>query len=205
MTSPGDDWTRWAHAWQEQPAADIEWLERRVRRKRRRMQLMVMLECLVTCIVVVQVALLQARPDVPLRWKVWGVVALVLALSLEYVLLRVRRGTWRAARGGVAELLRLTAKRAHAGIRLAWVNIVGLVLLPVVSLPFALPYLAPARWRHDPALQHMLVLNAAVNGIVVLVFLVVYGLYIRRQRRLLRRIETLARELSDTEPDQDDA
>lgn len=199
-----DDWIRWAGDWQSQPAVDVEWLERRVSRKRRQMQLVVFAEIVITIFAIAQVTRLQLMPGVPLRWKVWGVFALLLAAAIAYASIRIRRGTWRAAGDAIPELLRLTAKRARAGIRLAWMNILGFLVLLAISLPFAAPYLAPSRWRHDPGLQYVLILNVAINGTIVVAFLVFYALYIRRQRNLLRRVEALSRDFLnvDAEPDQ---
>lgn len=205
MTSPNDDWLRWARDWQSQPAIDVKQLEHRVRCKRRQMQFMMGAEILITCIATAQVVLLQLRSDISLRWKIWSTVALLFILAMEYALIRFRRGTWRAASGTTVELLRLTAKRARAGIRLAWTNIVGFVVLLAISLPFAAPYLAPSRWRHDPALQHVLILNVSINGAVTIVFMVFYALYIRRQRNRLRKIHALMRDFTEVSPDQNHA
>jgi hypothetical protein len=110
---------------------------------------------------------------------------------------RVRRGTWRAAADGVPGLLRLTARRARAGIRLAWLNIAGIPVLLAFTLPVAAPWLAPSRWRRDPALEHLLGVQVGINGALILAALAFFALYIRRQRRRLRRVEALLREYDD--------
>jgi hypothetical protein len=195
--NPGDDWARWGDDWQRQPTVDVYRLRRRVRRKRRQMQMVLGFEWCAALFAIGQVLRLLLDPGIGLRWKIWAGLALLLVSASAYLSLRVRRGTWRAASDGMPELLRLTAKRAQAGIRLAWMNIAGFLVLLVLTLSLAAPWLAPSRWRHDPALEQMLLLQVVANGIVLVPLLVFFAFYIRRQRRRLRRIETMLQDYAE--------
>ena len=188
-----DDWTRWGSAWQRQPAVDGPRLQRRVRLKLWQMRAMVAWRWIGCLVAVALVARLQFMPGVPLRLKVWAVFILLLFLQLMYFRLRTYRGTWRSASDSVPGLLRLTAKRAKAGIRLAWVNIVGILVIAAVSLLVAVPWLMSSRWQHDPALRQSLI-PPIVFCCAYLAFNIVY---MRRQRRRLRDAEALLRGESD--------
>lgn len=191
------DWSRWQTEWQQQPAADIDKLLRRTRRKRFQMQAVVAFECLVGLFAVGQLIRLFLLPGITLRWKAWIVLAALLLAVVAYLEFRMRRGTWVAATENVADLLRLTARRARAGIRLAWLGITGMAVLVAITLPIAAPWLAPSRWQHDPALQRLLLLQIGANGVVILVMVVSVTCYIIYLRRRLRRIQVLLREYTE--------
>lgn len=195
--NPRDDWARWGDDWQRQPTVDADRLRRRVRRKRRQMQAVLGFEWCAALIATGQVLRLLLDPGIGLRWKIWAGLALLLVSASAYLSLRVRRGTWQATSDGMPELLRLTAKRAKAGILLAWLNIASFPALLAFTLPLAAPWLAPSRWRHDPALEQMLLLQVGINGIVLVPLLVFFAFYIRRQRRRLRRIEAMLRDYAE--------
>lgn len=190
---PHDDWTRWSDAWQRQPAVDVPRLQRRVRRKLWQMRAMVAWRWIGGLLAVALVTRLQLMPEVPLPLKVWAALMLLLFAALLYFRLRTYRGTWHPASDSVPDLLRLAAKRARAGIRLAWVNIVGILVIAAVSLVMAAPWLMPSRWQHDPALRQSLLPLIVFSG-AYLTFNVVY---MRRQRRRLRDAEALLRSESD--------
>ena len=190
---PDDDWSRWSEVWQRQPAVNVLRLRRRVRRKLWQMRAMVAWRWIGCLVAVALVAHLQLTPGVPLRLKVWAGLILLLFLPLLYFRLRAYRGTWRQASDSVSDLLRLTAKRARAGIRLAWVNIAGILVIAAVSLLVAAPWLMSSGWQHDPALRQWLIPPIVFCG-VYLVFNIVY---MRRQRSRLRGAEALLREESD--------
>lgn len=193
--NPDDDWIRWSEAWQHQPAVDVRRLQRRVRSKLWQMRAMVAWRCISALVAVALVARLQFMPEVPFPLKVGAVLILLLFATLLYFRLRAYRGTWRAASGSVPDLLRLMAKRATADIRLAWVNIVGILVIAAVSLLVAAPWLMSSRWQHDPALRHSLIPLIVFCG-AYLTFNVVY---MCRQRRRLRDAEALLGEESDGE------
>jgi hypothetical protein len=195
--NPADDWARWGDDWQHQPTVDVDRLRDRVRRKQRQMRAMLAFEACAALFATAQVLRLLLDPGLALRWKVWAGLALLLLSASAYLSVRVRRGTWRAAADGVPGLLRLTARRARAGIRLAWLNIAGIPVLLAFTLPVAAPWLAPSRWRRDPALEHLLGVQVGINGALILAALAFFALYIRRQRRRLRRVEALLREYDD--------
>lgn len=195
--NPQDDWGRWADDWQQQAAVDVDRLRRRVQRKRRQMRVMVGVEVAIALFAVGQIVRLLLMPGVTERWKVWAALAFLLVAGMTYLSLRARRGTWRAATEGVPDLLRMTAKRARAGIRLAWMNILSVPVLVAITLPIAAPWLAPSRWRHDPALQHLLLLQLGINGVLIGALVVFFAVYIRRQHRRLREVEALLREYAD--------
>ena len=192
-----DDWSRWGDDWQRQPAMDVDRLRRRVRRKRRQMRAVVGLEVASALFAVVQIVRLLLMSWVTERWKIWAGLVFLLLAGGVCLSLHARRGTWRAATESVPDLLRLTAERARAGIRLAWLNILSVPVLLAITLPIAAPWLAPSRWRHDPRLQHMLLLQLGINGTLVVALLVFFAGYLRRQRRRLREVEALLREEAD--------
>ncbi|MBD8872642.1 hypothetical protein [Rhodanobacter sp. DHB23] len=195
--NPSDDWVRWGDHWQRQPTVDADRLRRRVQRKRRQMQVVLGFECCAALFAIGQVLHLLLDPGLGLRWKVWAGLALLLVAASVYLSLRVRRGTWQATADGMPELLRLTAARARAGIRLAWLNIASIPLLIAFTLLVAAPWLVPSRWRHDPALEHLLLLQVEINGVVLVPLLVFFVVYIRRQRRRLRHVEALLRDYAE--------
>ena len=195
--NPQDDWSRWGDDWQRQPAVDVDRLRRRVRRKRRQMRAMVGIEAALALFAVGQVVRLLLMPWATGRWRIWAGLAFLLVAGMVWLSLRARRGTWRAATESVPDLLRLTAERARAGIRLAWLNIFSVPVLLAITLPIAAPWLAPSRWRHDPGLQHLLLLQLGINGALVVALLLFFAGYIRRQRRRLREVEALLREEAD--------
>lgn len=195
--NPQDDWGRWGDDWLQQPTVDVERLRRRVQRKRRQMRVMVGIEMALALFAVGQLVRLLLMPGVTERWKIWAGLAFLLMAATVYLALRARRGTWRSATEDIPGLLRLTAERARAGIRLAWMNILSVPVLLAISLPIAAPWLAPSRWRHDPVLQRVLLFQLVINGVVIGALLVFFVAYIRRQRRRLREVETMLREYAD--------
>lgn len=202
MNTSDKDWKLWEGDWQQQPTLDVERLRRRVQRKRLQMQFMVGFEFLAALFAVIQIIRVELMPEFSERWKIWAAVLFVFVIAITYLTFRARRGTWRALTGSTPDLLQLTAKRAQSAIRLAWVNIVSIFVVLAVSLPFAAPWLAPSRWRHDPALRHMLLLQVGINGPIIIGGLVFYAIYIRRQRRRLREAAELLKDYSDTGADQ---
>ncbi|WP_329741783.1 hypothetical protein [Dyella sp. A6] len=192
---PHDDWSRWGEDWQRQPPVDLGRLRARVRRKLWQMRMVIAFEWLVSLVAAGQLVRVLFMPAADARWKLWAVLVFVVLIApTPYLSLRVRRGTWRAPTGSVSDLLRLTARRARAGIRIAWINILSIPLLLAITLPIAAPWLAPSRWRHDPAFRHMLILNVGFCGTIFLVALVFFVFFLRRQRRRLRQVEALLRE-----------
>lgn len=186
-----DEWTQWRDSWQRQPVVDVHRLRRQVRHKRWRMFAMVAFEAVSSLFALVQTAWLMQHPLLGLRWKIFSVGAMVLILALWALSLGVRRGTWRASGDRVDDLLRLTAHRARAGIRLGWVGLYGLAVLLVFVIALAWPQLQPASWQHDVRLRFMLAVQIAFNGPVVLATVTFNLWYIRRQRRRLARITQL--------------
>jgi hypothetical protein len=179
-----DDWSRWGEDWQRQPPVDLNRLRARVRRK----------QWLTMLVAMGQSVYLLLMPGADTRWKLWGALMLAMLAPAPYLSLRVRRGTWRAPAESVSDLLQLTMRRARAGICLAWINILSVPLLLAITLPIAAPWLAPSRWRHDPALRHTLALIVGINGVVIGGLLVFFVIFLQRQRQRLRRIEALLRD-----------
>lgn len=194
---PQDDWSRWGDDWRQQPTVDVDRLRRRVHRKRRQMRVMVGIEMALALFAVTQVVRLLLTPGLAERWKIWAALAFLLVAVAVWLSLRTRRGTWRSATDSVPDLLRMTAKRARAGIRLAWLNILSVPVLLAITLPIAAPWLAPSRWRDDPVLQRVLLLQVGINGVVIIALLIFFADHIRRQRRRLREVEALLREYAD--------
>lgn len=193
----GQDWSRWGEDWQQQPVVDVENLRRAVRRKRWQMRFVVVAEVLLSLFACSQVLRLLLVPELGWRWKLWAGLALVMIAEMTWLSLRARRGTWRSASRGIPDLLRLTAKQARAGIRLAWLNAVGFAVLVIITLSIAAPWLAPSRWLHDPSLQRLLLLQIGINGAVAVALLGFLFLYLRRQKRRLRKIEAKLSEFDE--------
>lgn len=195
----GDDWSRWTHTWQQEPAVDVDRLRRQVRRKRLRMRAFMALRVVGAIFVIAQLARLQLVPGIPVPMRVWGGVMSPLFALIFYMRVRQYRGTWDVASESTADLLRLTEKRARAGIRLAWANISAIVLVSVVSLAFAAPYFVSARWQQDLHLRQTLVSLIVFNGIIAVAALVLNVWYMHRQRARLQRIDTLLTDTTDAD------
>lgn len=189
-----DDWARWGESWQQQATPDGDDLERRMRRKRRRMRAAAALEILAALLAVVQLLRLLWLPGVGVRWTAWAIVCLALVAELTWLRLRARRGTWRAASASVPDLLRLSARRARVGLRLAWLDVVGFAVLLAVTVVAAWPWLAPSRWLHDPALRHLLVVQIGIGGLLLLGLIVFLTVFVRRQKQRLRHVQALLRD-----------
>lgn len=196
MTAQDNDWSEWGELWREQPAIDVACLQRQILRKRRRMQGAVALELGASAIAVVQCVRLVLHGTE--RWAVMGIAALVFVVLLQCLYLHARHGTWRASGSDVASLLRLTRRRAQAGIRLAHIYLWSTLALVAVALCVAAPELA--RWASDPGLRRLLVLQLAVNGPIVVATVVACLWYLRRQRARLARVDALL--MPDNEPTQ---
>lgn len=190
-----DDWQDWSTQWQQQPVVDVECLRRRTLNKRRRMLAMVAFETVVSMIAVGQCAWLLASRHVDPRWKSFALGAMVLVAALWIVSLWLRKGTWRAAGERVTDLLRLQARRARAGIRLAQLQLWSLSVVVGGSIALAWPSLQPSAWMHDAALRRLLLVQIGANAPIVLGGVVFCLWYIRRQRRRLARIAQLQAEL----------
>lgn len=186
--SEQDEWRQWSESWQRQPVVDVQRLQRQVRNKRWRMTAMVAFEALISLLALVQTVGLIHHPALSLRWKVFCIGAMAMVLLLWGASFWLRRGTWRAPGDSPGALMRLTERRARAGIRLAKVGLYGLALMLVFVIVLAWPQLQPASWQHDARLRRMLVVQIAFNGPVVLATVAFNLWYIRRQRRRLRRI-----------------
>ena len=184
-----DDWSGWGELWQQQPAPDMARLHRLARRKRRRMQLFASLEMLVTLVALWQ--LLRAFGHFEWRWKIWSVFSLGLVLGLQTLFLHIRRGTWSTSGSDLASALRLAAERARAGVRLAQVNIWSTVLLLVATAVAAAPDLDPSRWRSDPHLRFVILVQIGANAPIVVLILGACLWYMRRQRRRIRDLDAL--------------
>jgi hypothetical protein len=198
MNASNDDWKALAGDWKQQPLPDVVELQRRTRRKRLQMRFVLAFECITSLFALSQVVWLLFLPAVPLRWKIWAIFALTLIVAIAYLSIRVRRGAWRALGDSVPDLLRLTARRARSGIRLAWVNILAILALLAVTIPVAAPWLAPSRWLHDPGLRVVLSLQLAISGPMILGGLAFFAVYIRRQHRRLHEAEEMLRDYSET-------
>lgn len=193
----GQDWSGWGEDWQQQSVVDVDRLRRAVRRKRWQMRLVVMAEVLLALFAGSQVLRLLLVPELGWRWTLWAGLALVMIAEMTWLSFRARRGTWRSATSSIPDLLRLTAKQARAGIRLAWLNAVGFAVLVIITLSIAAPWLAPSRWLHDPSLQRLLLLQIGLNGMVALGFVGFLLFYISRKKRQVRKLEALLREHSE--------
>lgn len=188
-----DDWTRWTDDWQDQPVVDVRRLQRRVTRKLWQMRAMVVWRWSSGLVVVGLVARLQLISEIPLALRVWAALMIPLFATLLYFRLRVYRGTWHPASASVRDLLYLTATRAKAGIRLAWVNIIGILVVAGASLLMAVPGVLPSRWQHDLASRQSLISLLLVGGL----FLTLNVVYMRQQRKQLHDVEALLEEASD--------
>jgi len=184
-----DSWSGWSELWQQQAPPDMARLHRLARRKRRRMQLFASLEILVTLVALWQ--LLRTFGHFELRWKIWSVFSLGLVLGLQAMFLHIRRGTWSASGSDLASSLRLAAERARAGIRLAQVNIWSTVLLLAATAVAAAPDLDPSRWRSDPHLRFVILVQIGANAPIVALIVGACLWYMRRQRRRIRSLDTL--------------
>lgn len=192
--SEQDDWRAWGESWQSQPVVDVALLHRQVRRKRWRMIAMVAFEAVTSVIAIAQMVWLLQQPALSVRWRIFGVGAMVLLPALWAISVWVRRGTWRESGEGVDALLRLTRRRALAGIRLAKLGLWALGVLLVFVVATAWPQLDPSVWLQDVQLRRTLTWQIAVNSPIVVASVAIHLWYIRRQRRRLARIAALQHE-----------
>jgi hypothetical protein len=189
--SEQDEWRQWSESWQRQPVVDVQRLQRQVRNKRWRMLAMVAFEALTSVLALVQTVGLIHHPALSLRWRIFCIGAMALVLVSWGASFWLRRGTWRASGDSASALMRLTERRARAGIRLAKVGLFGLGVLLVFVIVLAWPQLQPASWQHDARLRLILAVQIAFNGPIVLATVAFNLWYIRRQRRRLARIAQL--------------
>lgn len=199
MNAP-QDWTRWAEQWQQEPAIDVVRLRRRVQRKRWRMGVVVALEALVSLAVFVFVLQAVLQPGLSLRGRVAALATLVFIVVLQVLYLHIRRGTWNLAGDSAAEMLRLTARRARAGIRLAWLQIWSQLLQLAGALVVAAPWLTPQRLHDDPQLRVILLVQCVVALPLIALLIGFCVWYIRRQRRRLQRVQSLLHESGQEAP-----
>lgn len=186
-----DEWSDWASQWQGQPVVDVSRLQRRMHAKRRRMLAMVAFEAVVSIGALGQTIRLLTRPGLGPRWTLFGVGAMAVVVVAWGLAVWLRRGTWRAACERMSDLLRLDARRAQAGIRLAQAQLWGMGVLVAGSIALAWPVLQPTAWMHDPALRRVLTIQIGANAPVALASTWFSLWYIRRQRRRLARITPL--------------
>lgn len=189
MTEQNNDWSQWGELWREQPVVDVRRLCREASRKRWRMRIFVMLELAASLVACGQCLRLAATTTG--RWRGWSVASLLLVLLLQALYLHARRGTWRASGEDVHSLLQLTLARARAGIRLAWINLGGTLAWVAFTLAISAPELSPSRWEADARLKVVLILQAAINGPIVLATVALCLWYIRRQRRRIQRASSM--------------
>jgi hypothetical protein len=194
-----DDWQGWAEQWQHQHQSlvDVARLRRRLAAKRWRMLAMMVFETITAIVALVQTGWLFTRPELAMRWKLFAVGGTVLVAVMWSITVWLRRGTWRAASARVVDLLRLDARRAHAGIRLAQAQLWGFAVLLVGVTALAWPSLQPSAWMHDAALRRLLLLQIGANAPIVLGGVAFCLWYIRRQRRRLARIAQLQEAADD--------
>ena len=138
-----DEWSDWASQWQGQPVVDVSRLQRRMHAKRRRMLAMVAFEAVVSIGALGQTIRLLTRPGLGPRWTLFGVGAMAVVVVAWGLAVWLRRGTWRAACERMSDLLRLDARRAQAGIRLAQAQLWGMGVLVAGSIALAWPVLQP--------------------------------------------------------------
>ncbi len=189
--SDTDFWRRLQEDWRSAaPAVNLAALQRQVQRKRRRMLVLQILDILLGLVatgVMVTMVLTVHKPHAQIMfWSLlvvlWGAIA--TGAWLRY--------STRKPQGMDAEsLLHLTVRRARAGIHFIWLNVVGLLVVYAIALPFF--------WHlftDGDAAQHRAALgNAAFNAgffVITLGWAVWYG---RRQRRKIRRAQAMLRQL----------
>jgi hypothetical protein len=189
--STPDDWAALGETWRRSPPVDLTALRRKVDGKRRRMALMVSLELALTAaasVLIVRTAL-YASTGTRAAWA-WTMLAFVWLFQL--VLLHARRRQWRPPTLAAADLLALIKSRARAAIRLAWLNIAGIVVAFLLSLPFAID-----EWANGQLSTKRLIALAAFTCVSSAAFVTFCGWYVRRQRRRIAVADALLRDLTE--------
>lgn len=191
--SDSDFWQRLQEDWQAaSPPVDLAVLRRQVHRKRRRMQALQLLDVVAglaaTGFLVVAMRSVH-EPHLHLLFVlllvvVWGSIAVGAWL---------RRSTWKPQGTDAESLLRLSIRRARAGIGFVWLNVVGMPVVYAIVLPFFWHIFSTG----SPAQRRNLWGGVAVNAgfyALVIVWAVWYG---RRQRRKLKQARALLEQLEN--------
>lgn len=195
--SDTDFWKRLQEDWQSASSAvDLTGLRRQVQRKRRRMQVLQILDVLLglaaTGFMIVMLLTVHKPHMQILFWAL--LVILWVALAVGAVL---RYTTWKPRSTDAASLLQLTIRRARAGFHFIWLNVGGLFVVYAVAAPFFWHFYSDG----TPAQRRGVVANMAFNAgflVVTVAWAVWYG---RRQRGKIRRAESLLRQLEQENGD----
>jgi hypothetical protein len=198
MMTAFDPWQNWIVDWQRAPTPSLQSLRHEAARKRRRMQIIVALELLTSAVgfFVIVLALLRFRKDAVTC--VTLVSAGLLMGGMQWLTLYVRRTTWRSVADTPAEWLRLAIRRARIALLLIRIQIVGGVVSALLAIPLVVHV-----WQQDTSpeaharLIHIVVVNIAVNAVILIPALGWAIWYAARQRRKIRDAGIMLRELKE--------
>lgn len=190
---PGDGLPSWSALradWVASEAPDPLRLWKQVRAKRLRMIVVQVFELALALFATVQVCgvLLHPRNGFWPGW-LWSMLVVIWVFTLVPAWLR--RRLWRMPAMEPTAMLHLTAQRARLGL---WMGVANLIWAPgflLVSAPMFEHMWAVAGIAERHRLHVAFLTNGVVMGVVALVSL----WYIVRQRRRLRRVATLLRQL----------
>ncbi|MGH8225503.1 MAG: hypothetical protein ACRER1_05060 [Gammaproteobacteria bacterium] len=191
-------WEKLQEDWQSMsPTVDPVALRRQIHRKRRRMQMLqaldVVLGLVATGVLVKQVLPMPLPHMRALFWILLVVVWVSVAAGAW-----LRRSTWKPQGMEIESLLDLTVRRARAGLRFVWFNLLGLLTVDAIWLGFF-----GHLFSGGTPLQRAAFLGAVVSIAIVYALAIVWAVwYGRRQRRKLRQAQALLEQLGqDAEND----
>jgi hypothetical protein len=195
--SDTDFWRRLQEDWQSaSPAVDLGALRRQVHRKRRRMQVLQVLDVLLGLVAtgfMVRMVLTVHKPHTQILF--WGLLVIVwVAIAVGAWL---RYTTWNPRSTDAASLLQLTIRRARAGFHFIWLNVGGLIVVYAVAVPFFWHLYRDGTPAQRGTVLGNLAFNAGFFAITV-GWAVWYG---RRQHRKIRRAQGLLRQLEQENGD----
>ncbi|MGH8127138.1 MAG: hypothetical protein ACRETC_02065 [Gammaproteobacteria bacterium] len=184
-------WERLQEDWQSvSPTVDPLALIQQVQRKRRRMQLFQAFDVaagLVATGLLIWKLLTVHLPHIHvLFWIVLTVIWVSVATGAW-----MRRSTWKPQGMDIESLLDLTVRRARAGLRFVWFNLLGLLVIYAIAFPFFWHLFSNGTPVQRAGLIGSVVSNA-ISCLLIIAWAVWYG---RRQRRKLRQALALLEQL----------
>ena len=187
----GDFWQNLKEDWHSaSPEIDVPALRRQVDRKRRRMLALTVLDFVLAPIMTAVLAWM---------WDAGRFGAGSVAPSLLMAIIWIsalgpawlRFSTLRTREKGAAGMLRLTIRRARAGLHFIWLSLVLLLAVYAVATP-----MFRNMWASGMPARHGAVLGSIVSNGFFFLCVVIWGIwYGRRQRRKIRRAEAMLLQL----------
>ncbi len=197
MIGKKDSWADLTSLWQEDQGLDPETLSKAVKRKTWSMRAMTAIEVLVGTVGVGFGFWMINRGQDTFQTGLGVFIVLFSIIGTAFTVL-TRKGTWAASETGISGQVHLTLRRARAGVKLAIVNLWGLV--PACAMILSILFY---RWEvivtASPGKQQELILIFTIGGLALGLTAVWALWYKALKRREIARLKTLLKELEDQE------